>query len=74
MSHNLAVLPADIRTDIERDKDRWHRAWVMTRNRHPQWIREWLATIEDENEKDDWRYRLNTLRQKGYTSGFAGRR
>lgn len=67
VSHNLALLPADIRSEIERDKKRWHLAWVMTRNRDPRWIRQWLSAIEDQQERDDWRHRLNTLRQKGYT-------
>ena len=65
MSHNLAKLPAEIRADIEREKQAWFAAWVMVRNRHPQWIRHWLTTIEGQDERDDWRHRLNTLRQKG---------
>ena len=65
MSHNLASQSAKVRADIERDKKRWHQAWMMTRNRHPQWIRQWLATLEDQEEKEDWRYRLNTLRKRG---------
>jgi hypothetical protein len=64
VSHNLASQSAEVRADIEHEKKRWHEAWLMVRNRHPQWIRHWLTTIEDQSEKDDWRHRLNTLRQK----------
>lgn len=74
MSHNVARLPAEIRADIERDKKRWYEAWLIIRNRHPQWIRQWLSSIEDQDDKDDWRHRLNTLRQKGYTCRLSDRR
>ena len=67
MSHNLAGQSAETRADIEREKKRWQKAWLMVRNRHPQWIRHWLTTIEDKDDRDDWRHRLNTLRRNGYT-------
>lgn len=65
MSHNLATLPAEIRIDIDREKKRWFAAWVMVRNHRPQQIRHWLATIQDQEDRDDWRHRLNTLRRNG---------
>lgn len=64
MRHNLAELTADERADIERDKQRWHQALNITLSRRPAQIRQWLATINDTEEKEDWRQRLNTLRRQ----------
>lgn len=64
MSYNLAKLPADERADIERDKQRWHQALSITLSRRPGQIRQWLETINDDEEKEDWRQRLNALRHK----------
>lgn len=64
MSHNLDELPAEIRAKIERDKKRWHQAWVMTRNRQSGWIRQWLTGVEDADDRNDWRHRLNRLRHR----------
>jgi|GEM_PF-1128993 len=61
---NLAALPRDQRAEIERDKQRWFRARQMIRDKRPPEIRAWLARIEDKAERDDWRRRLNTIKNR----------
>ncbi len=61
---NLATLPPGRRADIERDKQRWFRAWQITMNRTPAEIRVWLKEMGDENERNDWRRRLNAMRHR----------
>lgn len=61
---NLAGLSREQRAKIERDKRRWFMARQMIRDKRPQEIRAWLARIEDEAERDDWRRRLNTINRQ----------
>jgi len=61
---NLAAMPNGQRAETERDKQRWFRAWQMIRTKRPPEIRAWLARIEDEAERDDWRCRLNTIKNR----------
>lgn len=61
---NLANLPNNERAGIERDKQRWFKARQMIQNKRPPEIRAWLARIEDEAERDDWRHRLNTINRQ----------
>lgn len=61
---NLAERPQAIRAEIEQDKQRWFRAWQMTQGKRPAEIRVWLSRIDDEEEKNDWRRRLNAMRHR----------
>lgn len=61
---NLAERPAAIRAEIEQDKQRWFRAWRITQSKRPAEIRVWLSQIDDEDERNDWRRRLNALRHR----------
>ncbi|KMQ74022.1 hypothetical protein [Marinobacter subterrani] len=64
MSHNLALQPEDHRAGIERDKRRWFKAWQITQSRRPADIRVWLQEMEDGEDRNDWRRRLNALRHR----------
>ncbi len=70
---NLATMPDSQRAEIERDKQRWHKAWQMIRTMRPPEIRAWLAGIDNDTERDDWRRRLNAIKNKARPSG-AGRK
>lgn len=61
---NLAERPEAIRAEIEQDKQRWFRAWRITQSKRPAEIRVWLSQIGDEDERNDWRRRLNALRHR----------
>ena len=61
---NLATMPDSQRAEIERDKQRWHKAWQMIRTMRPPEIRAWLARIDNDTERDDWRRRLNTINRQ----------
>lgn len=61
---NLAQLPDSQRAEIERDKQRWLKAWRLTMRSRPAEIRAWLQRVESEDEKNDWRRRLNALRHR----------
>lgn len=61
---NLATLPNSQRAEIERNRQRWFKASQMIRNMRPPEIRAWLAHIDDEAERDDWRNRLNTINRQ----------
>lgn len=59
---NLANLPAEERAAIELDKRRWMEAHTMTQSKRPDEIRAWLAKMEEGDEKEDLRRRLNVIR------------
>ncbi len=58
---NLARLTDSQRAEIERDKQRWFKAWRLIRTQNPRWIRDWLKHLNDDSDRDDWRRRLNTI-------------
>lgn len=61
---NLANMSGSQRAEMEMDKQRWHKAWRMIRTMRPPEIRAWLAKIDDESERNDWRRRLNTIKNR----------
>lgn len=63
MTNNIAQLPPEQRQAIELDKQRWFEANQLTNSKRPDEIRALLARMEEGDEKEDLRRRLNTIRQ-----------
>lgn len=62
--NNLALLSPERRAAIERDKQRWFRAWKMYRTWDHRELRLWLDVIDEEPVREDWRRRLNAIRRR----------
>lgn len=62
MAHNLALLPRAERDAIEQDKQRWMKARRIYMTWDHRAIRQWLADIADDDDREDWRRRLNAVR------------
>lgn len=63
MTNNLATLPPEQRQAIELDKQRWLEANQLTNTKRPDEIRALLARMEEGDEKEDLRRRLNIIRR-----------
>lgn len=63
MTNNIAQLPPEQRQAIEMDKQRWLEANQLTNTKRPDEIRALLARMEEGDEKEDLRRRLNIIRR-----------
>ena len=63
MTNNIAQLPPEQRQAIELDKRRWLEANQLTNTKRPDEIRALLARMDEGDEKEDLRRRLNIIRR-----------
>ena len=60
---NLCLLTKDEQLEIERDKQQWFKAHKMLNSKNTYEIRQYLTTLDDD-EREDFRRRLNKIREK----------